>query len=137
VHYHGFHPVGPRLSAFYRQADIYVLASHRESFPRTIWEAMAHGLPVVASAAGSIPVFLRQNETARLAEPANVDSLMDAILAVAGQPRLRRHLIHNGYALARQNTLECRTRELVEALTSWVARQQRHTASRANKPTVP
>jgi len=137
VHYHGFHAVGPELSAFYRQADIYVLASRQESFPRTLWEAMAHGLPVVASAVGSIPFLLQHNETARLAEPANVDSLLDAILAVFGQPCLRRHLIGNGYRLAWQNTLERRTRELVETLDGWIDQRWRSSNSRDSSPTVP
>ncbi|MGQ9851701.1 MAG: glycosyltransferase, partial [Aggregatilineaceae bacterium] len=49
VFYHGYKPVGPELFAYYKQADIYVIASTSsfEGFPRTIWEAMAHGLPVV------------------------------------------------------------------------------------------
>ncbi len=42
-----------------KKADIYVIASRSsEGFPRTIWEAMAHCLPVVATKVGSIPAFI-------------------------------------------------------------------------------
>ena len=57
---HGFKPLGEELFAFYKNADIYVIASRSsfEGFPRTIWEAMAHSLPVAATRVGSIPAFI-------------------------------------------------------------------------------
>ena len=55
VHYLGGKSLGPELFNCYKQADIFVIASLFEGFPRTIWEAMAHSLPVVATRVGSIP----------------------------------------------------------------------------------
>ena len=68
VVYHGFKALGEELFAYYKKADIYVIASRSsEGFPRTIWEAMAHCLPVVATKVGSIPAFIEG--AAELVEP--------------------------------------------------------------------
>jgi glycosyltransferase involved in cell wall biosynthesis len=47
----GVHLLGMRddVDRLYRAADLYVLASHREGFPRSAMEAAASGLPVVAT----------------------------------------------------------------------------------------
>ena len=63
VLYHGYKKVGPELFACYKQADIYVIASRSsEGFPRSIWEAMAHSLPVVATRGGVDSVFLGRGQ---------------------------------------------------------------------------
>ncbi|MEL7655693.1 MAG: glycosyltransferase family 4 protein, partial [Bacillota bacterium] len=59
IFFHGYQPIGPTLSAFYDRADIFITASQSsEGFPRTIWEAMAHSLPVIATRVGSIPDYI-------------------------------------------------------------------------------
>jgi len=114
VFYHGYKPVGPELFAYYKQADIYVIASmSSEGFPRTIWEAMAHGLPVVATRVGSISLFLENEETALLVEPGNSAALAWGISQVLGDQPLRAALVARGYTLARQNTLEGRAEEII------------------------
>ena len=51
VNFHG--PVPNReLGAFYSRATIFIMPSYREGFPRVILEAMARGLPIVATDAG-------------------------------------------------------------------------------------
>ena len=118
VVYHGFKSVGPELFAHYRNADIYVVASQAsEGFPRTIWEAMAHSLPVVATRVGSIPHFLQG--AAELVAPRNADELASSISRLLNTSPLRRRLIRRGLTLARQNTLEIHTRRMVEQIRQW------------------
>jgi glycosyltransferase involved in cell wall biosynthesis len=51
VHFHGAIPQR-QLGAFYERATIFVMPSYREGFPRVVIEAMAQGLPIVATDAG-------------------------------------------------------------------------------------
>lgn len=120
VFYHGYKPVGPELFAYYKQADIYVIASTFEGFPRTVWEAMAHSLPVVATRVGSIPMFLEAGKTVMLVEPENAFALAQGISLLLKDKDLYSTLINQGYILARQNTLEERAVEIVDHLASWL-----------------
>lgn len=123
VFYHGFKAVGPDLFAYYKQADIYVIASKSsEGFPRTIWEALAHSLPVVATRVGSINEYLDHGKSAWLIDEASGMAIAEGVRSVIDDASLRHSIIQNGFALARQNTLEYRTRELITSLTDWLAR---------------
>jgi len=120
VFYHGYKPVGPELFEHYKQADIYVIASSfSEGFPRTIWEAMAHSLPVVATRVGSIPLFLEAEKTAVLVEPRDAFALAQGVTRLLQDQSLRSGLVDHGYTLARQNTLEGRAAELADHLADW------------------
>lgn len=91
----------------YRSADIYVIASKgNEGFPRTIWEAMANSLPVVASQIGSIPHFLDHNENVLLTKAGDISDIADKIRLLITDETLRIKLIHNAYIVAQNNTLD-------------------------------
>lgn len=120
VLYHGRAALGPELFGHYRNADVFVIASQFsfEGFPRTIWEAMAHSVPVVATRVGSIPHYA--GEAVELAEPRNQTDLARALRRVLDDGELRRRMIAEGHRLARQNTLEVRCREMLDAIREWV-----------------
>lgn len=126
VKYHGYKAVGPELFAWYKRADVYVLASKSsfEGFPRTIWEAMAHSLPVVATKVGSIPYFLQDGETALLVSPRNTKELSGAIGRIIRDAPLRRKLIKKGMELSHENTLETRSTEMVAHIERWLAERK-------------
>lgn len=123
LHYAGPRPLGPELFEFYKKADIYIIASlASEGFPRTIWEAMAHSLPVVATRVGSIPDYVE--DAAELVEPRNVPALAGAIQKVIQDSKLRQRLILHGRDHALQNTLENRSQEMMGHLIAYAARQK-------------
>lgn len=121
VHYHGYRPVGPELFELYRQADIFVIASRSsfEGFPRVIWEAMAHSLPVIATRVGAIPHYLIAGESAMLISPRSPEQLADSIIQLIMNPQLRQTLIRSGRTLAQANTLEARSIELIHHLKEY------------------
>lgn len=122
VIYHGYKSIGSELFAYYKMADIYIIASQNsEGFPRTIWEAMAHSVPVLATKVGSIPLFLAQEETAWLLDKSDSRSIADGVLRLIGDASLRQRLIEQARWVARENTLENRALELYTQLTNWVS----------------
>lgn len=82
----------PLLHALYERADLFVHATRFEGSSLVTLEAMAHGLPVVATRAGGIPDKVIDGETGRLVEPGDVPALASAIGALLGAPEERRRL---------------------------------------------
>lgn len=116
---HGYKSVGPELFSFYKMADIYWVASKAsEGFPRTIWEAMAHSLPVIATRVGSIPDFI--GDRALMVKPCSPNELADAVTKLIKTPDLRKRLIKAGRDLAKENTLEFQTKKMIEEIERWV-----------------
>lgn len=65
---------------YYQAADVFVLPSEAlEGLPMTVIEAMAAGLPVVASRVGGVPEAVIEGETGLLVEPGNVEELSAAL----------------------------------------------------------
>lgn len=114
--FHGKKTVGPELNAMYRMGDLYVLPSYHEGFPRTIWEAMANSLPVIATKVGGIPNSLKHREDAYLIDPKNVQQIVEAVHELVENKSLRLQLLHNGYELAKQNTLEVQCDKIVNII---------------------
>lgn len=113
---HGKKNIGNGLNAMYRLADIYIIPSYHEGFPRTIWEAMANGAPVIATNVGGIPGYIKNNKTALLIEPKNVSAIVSAVKSLIYNEPLRTMLIANAYELVKDNTLEIQTKKLIEIL---------------------
>lgn len=63
------------ISEVMRAMDVFVLPSLNEGISNTILEAMATGLPVVATVVGGNPELLEEGKTGRLFKPGDVPSL--------------------------------------------------------------
>jgi glycogen synthase len=72
--------------------DVLVLPSAYEEMGSVLVEAMATGLPVVASDVGGIPAVVRHGETGLLVPPGDVGALAAALDRLAGEPALRARL---------------------------------------------
>jgi len=67
------------MPAFYASCDLVCVPSRSESFGRSIVEAMAVGVPLVATKVGGIPEIIEHDRTGRLVEYGNVEQLADAM----------------------------------------------------------
>jgi glycosyltransferase involved in cell wall biosynthesis len=78
------------MPAEYAQADVFCLPSHWEAMPLAVLEAMAAGLPVVATAVGEIPAMVVEDETGYVVPVSDPDALAAALGRLLVDPRLRR-----------------------------------------------
>lgn len=81
------------------EADILVVPSLSEGLPAVIMEAMASGLPVVASAIDAIPELVRDGQTGRLVPPGDPVRLAAAIADFLDSPELARRMGDAGQRL--------------------------------------
>jgi glycosyltransferase involved in cell wall biosynthesis len=77
------------MPAFWRACDVAVVASHTESFGLVAIEAMASGLPVVATANGALPEIVTHGRTGTIVPVDDPVSLAKALEAYATDPGLR------------------------------------------------
>ena len=70
------------VPALLQQARSFVLSSISEGVPLTILEAMASGLPVVATSVGGVPEVVSDGVTGLLVEPRNPQALASALLGM-------------------------------------------------------
>ena len=86
--------LGPRrdVAELLADSDVFVLSSRSEGFPVSILEAMAAGLPVVASDVGGVGEAVVDGETGFLVPPGDPDALAEALARLVADPLLRQLL---------------------------------------------
>ena len=112
------------LPPYYRLADVYATASLHEGFGVPLIEAMASGVPVVASRATAHPWVA--GEAGLLAEPGDPGDLADKILRVLDDDGLCGNLVRDGLTRAREFSLEhyeAEWRRIVSEVTAWLPDQ--------------
>jgi L-malate glycosyltransferase len=81
-----------QIEPILQQADLLLLPSETESFGLVALEAMASGVPVIASDVGGIPEVVAHGETGFLAPVGDVDRMADYALQILEDPELRQRL---------------------------------------------
>ncbi len=79
----------PRLL---RALDVFALSSLSEGLPISVLEAMAAGLPVVATRVGMLPELLREGENGFLVAPRDFETLAERLAQLAANRELARRL---------------------------------------------
>ncbi len=90
------------VAAILRSCDIFCLPSYTEGKPNVIKEAMASGLPVIATRVGGIGELLADGVTGRLFSPGDVHELRECLKALAVDRDLRRKMGRAGLEKIRQ-----------------------------------
>lgn len=88
--------VGAYLAARYRKSYALVHPSTNDSLPTTIVEAMASGLPVIASQVGAVSSIIRDGFNGCLTQPGDVGSLVKAITELTSNPGRATHYGKSG-----------------------------------------
>ncbi len=83
IHFEGFQS-DPQ--SYMKAADIFVLASHRDSSPLVLDEAREAGAAVIATRVDGIPEALDYGRAGILVEPGDKQALMDAFISVLSDP---------------------------------------------------
>ena len=85
-----FHGLSRDLHQHYLQASVFVLSSRFEGFPNALCEAMAHGLPVVAtSCSGGVRSLLQSEQNGLLVPAEDPEALSGALGRLMGDSALR------------------------------------------------
>lgn len=103
----------------YEQADVLVLASETEGWPKVIAEGMAFGLVCVGSNRGIVPWMLGEGR-GYLVEPGDVDSLANTLKRIASSPHEYMEMSSKAAVWAQQYSTEGLKKALQELLAkSW------------------
>jgi glycosyltransferase involved in cell wall biosynthesis len=104
------------VTALMKKHDAFVLPSYMDTSPYALAEAMAAGLPVVASRVGGIPDMVTDGETGILVEPKSVESLVQGIKRLYADPEKMLRMGAEARRVALERFLPARNaRILVEA----------------------
>ena len=93
------------LAAWYRDAAALIVPSRYETFGLVALEAMLHGLPVAASAAGGLTELIEHGRTGLLSPPGHTDALADHAAALLSDPALACRLSRAAAARVRATLL--------------------------------
>ena len=88
------------MPTFYESLDVLVSSSRQEGLPVALLEAMASGLPIVATAVGEVPRLLQHRETGLLVSVQDVQALAESIEAL-----LRDRKARTRYGLAARQSI--------------------------------
>ena len=91
------------LRPLYQRASVCLLTSDQEGTPNVLLEAMASGVPVVATGVGGVPDIVQHGQTGFVLPPDDLAGLTAAVLQLLRQAGLRTDMGTRGRAFVEQN----------------------------------
>ncbi len=118
---------GSQKEAVFQQADVLLLPSYHEGLPIAILEAMAYGLPVLATDVGGVSEAVEDGVNGCLLQPGDCQALAEAMDRLAASGSLRARMGYAGYEIAARQFALPVIIEQLESLYDQLA--ERHTVS--------
>lgn len=109
------------IARYYQAADLYLHIARADTFPTTIIEAMACGIPVVATAVGGIPEQVKEGHTGFLVPPGDVITLAERIKQIVCDLELKRGMEKQAVTIAQQ---KYSLTQQVESYLAWYAQMK-------------
>lgn len=91
THWRGMLPP-EQVARVMRASDLLCLPSYMEGRPNVVNEAMASGIPVVATRIGGIPDMILEGETGLLFEPGSIEGMRKCLRTLIGDDELRKRM---------------------------------------------
>jgi glycosyltransferase involved in cell wall biosynthesis len=115
--------LGPRrdVGSLLAVADLFCLPSHHEGVPPILLEALAAGLPSVATRVGGVPELIMHGRTGLLVPPGDPVELGRALKRVIRHPVFAEHLADGGRGVASARTPRAFARGYAELYRELVA----------------
>jgi glycosyltransferase involved in cell wall biosynthesis len=120
--HHGLTARSPRLLALYEKATAFVLPTQADCFSIASIEAMAMGLPVVASGVGGIPEIIESGRTGFLVAPRNGQEFREAVERLLANPTLARGMGLRGRSVVEERFDAKKTAEHLFGLLATILR---------------
>ena len=104
------------LNKMYQNADLFILPSHSEGFPRCIWEAASNSTPMLLTNVGGIPHLLKNNHHALLVKPHSPHEIAKKIQYFFENKDTADKLAKNAYDLLKNYNIESSIKDLIKNL---------------------
>lgn len=82
---------------FYQAADLYVLSTYHEGFPRTLYEAMAYGTPIITTMVGGIPTLMQDGINCLSIEVRSSESIVEKVRFAVDNSSICEKIRENGF----------------------------------------
>ena len=98
--------IGPvplnEVAQYYEKASLFCLPTHLEPFGIVFVEALAYGLPIVATKIGALPDMVKENNNGFLLEPGDYEGMAKAMIKLLDAPQMGAQFGANSYQLWQQ-----------------------------------
>lgn len=107
------------VAAELRKSNVFLLPTRNDSLPLVLLEAMASGLPIVATAVGGIPALVTPNDNGLLVEPGDRKGLSRALLRLLNDRALADKMHdRNARKVTESYSLQCQAEQFAALLES-------------------
>ncbi|MCA9891220.1 MAG: glycosyltransferase, partial [Anaerolineae bacterium] len=120
---------GEALSQAYASSDVFVFPSALETFGLVVVEAMAAGLPVVATRVGGIPDVVDEGVTGYTFNIGDTETLVDRVQRIISDPLTLIQMGHHARSYAETQSWPAMMDEVIDHYARLIAENGYHVAS--------